>query len=55
MPVALERQHGVDQVLEGARPRERAILGHMTDQQGGDSLRLRVAHQAASALAHLAR
>ncbi len=55
VPVAVERQHRVDKVLERARPGEPAVLGDVADQQRGDSQRLRVAHEAARALAHLAR
>ncbi len=32
VPVALEAQHGVDQVLEGPGTGQRAVLGHVADQ-----------------------
>ena len=36
VPVAFERQHGVDDVLERARPGERAVLGDVADEQRRD-------------------
>ena len=61
VPVALEGEHRVDHVLEGARPGDRALLGGLADQQqrhpaglghpgqhGGDLLHL--AHPAGPAL-----
>ena len=35
--VAFERQHGVDDVLEHARPGERAVLGDVADEQRRDA------------------
>ena len=35
--VAFEREHGVDDVLEHARPRERAVLGDVTDEHRRDA------------------
>ena len=54
MTVAVERQNRVDEVLESSRPGEPTVLGHVAHQQGRDPRRLRVAHEAARALAHLA-
>src|SRR5437868_8141282 len=34
VPVALEAEHHVDEVLQGARTRDRALLGDMADQHG---------------------
>ena len=51
--IALEIQHGVDHVLEHARPRERALLRHVADEQRRHVVRLRVAHELRRALAHL--
>ena len=36
MPLALERQHRVDGVLERPRPGERAVLGDVADEHDGD-------------------
>ncbi len=35
MALALELEHNVDQVLEDTRPGDRAVLGHMADQDRG--------------------
>ena len=35
--VALEREHGVDDVLEHSRAGERAVLGDVTDEDDGDT------------------
>ena len=32
MRIAFEIQHGIDDVLEHARPGDRALLGHVPDQ-----------------------
>ena len=53
--VAVERQHGVDEVLERPGTREPAVLGDVSDEQRRDAERLRVPHEPARALAHLAR
>ena len=53
MPVALERDDGVDQVLERAGPGERALLGHVADEHGGDRRLLRHVEQRLGAFAHL--
>ncbi len=52
--LALEVQHGVDQVLEHARAGQRPFLGDVPDQEGGDALSLREQHQARPAFADLA-
>ena len=36
--LALEVQHGVDQVLEHARAGQRPFLGDVPDEEGGDAL-----------------
>ena len=41
MTIAFERQHGVDDVLERARARERTVLGDVTDEQRRDAELLR--------------
>ncbi len=38
--VALELEHAVDEVLEDARPGDRALLRHVADEEGGDPLLL---------------
>ncbi len=53
MPVAVEREHGVDHVLEGARAGERALLGDMTDEQRGHGARLREGDECGRAVANL--
>ena len=37
VPVALEREHGVDDVLEHSRAGERAVLGDVADEDDGDT------------------
>ena len=37
MPIAFEGQHHVDEVLEKLRTGQLTILGHMTDDENGDS------------------
>ena len=54
VPIALERQHGVDDVLERARPGEGAVLGDVADEQRRDPVLLREPDQPVRALAHLA-
>ena len=51
--LALEVQHGVDEMLEHARPGEGAFLGDVTDEEGRDAPALGQGHQPSSALAHL--
>src|SRR5439155_4633471 len=34
--VALELEHAVDEMLEHARAGDRAVLGHVADEEGGD-------------------
>jgi hypothetical protein len=51
--LTLEREHGVDQVLEHARPGERALLGDVPDQHRAHRALLGEAHQPVGALAHL--
>ena len=51
--IALQVDHRVDHVLEGARPRDRAVFGHVPDQENGNSALLREAEEPKSALAHL--
>ena len=51
--VALEGEHHVDQVLEHARPGERALLGDVTDEDERRAARLRGGREQRRALAHL--
>jgi hypothetical protein len=51
--VALELQHDVDEVLEHARTRDRALLGHVADQHERGAVRLRGRREQRRALAHL--
>ena len=53
MALALEVQHGVDQVLEHARPGQRAFLRDVADEERRDAAALRQRHEARAALAHL--
>ena len=53
VPVAVERQHGVDDVLERARPGEGAVLGDVADEHRRDRVFLREPDQPVRALAHL--
>ena len=53
MPVALERQHRVDHVLEDAWPGETAVLGDVTDHHDGDAAPLGLDHQPVRARPHL--
>ena len=52
--VAVERQHGVDDVLEHARPGERAFLRDVADEHGGELALLRLLHEPVGAVADLA-
>ena len=49
VPVALELEHAVDEVLEHARARDGAVLGHVPDEDGRDARLLRHAKQAPGA------
>ena len=53
IPVALELEHAVDEVLEDARPGDRPVLRHMADQEQRDAGLLPDAEQAAGCLSHL--
>ena len=52
--VALQVEHDIHDVLQHARPRNRAGLGHMPDDEDGHALRLGQVLQARGALANLA-
>ena len=54
LALALELQHAVDEVLEHARPGERALLGDVADEQDRGARLLRHPGDAAGDLAHLA-
>jgi hypothetical protein len=51
--LALEVQHRVHQMLEHARPSERAFLGDVADQERREPPALRLRHEARAALTHL--
>ena len=51
--VAVEGQHGVDEVLDGPGPGQVAVLGHVPDQEERDAARLGHAGQPFDAGAHL--
>ena len=53
LALALELQHAVDQVLEHARPGQRAVLGHVPDQDHRHPPRLGQLHDPRGHLAHL--
>ena len=53
--IAFEIQHGIDHVLEDARPRDHAFLGHVTDDQHGDAGGLGESHERRRSFAHLRR
>ena len=53
MPVPVEGEHGVDQVLDRTWPGQVAVLGHVPDQEKGDPAGLGHASQALDAGAHL--
>ena len=53
MRVALEIEHGVDDVLQHARPGERAVLGDVADEDDAGARSLGEARQLRRALAHL--
>ena len=54
VPLALEADHRVDQVLERLGPGDRAVLGDVPDEDDGDPVALGQVHQAQRRLAHLA-
>src|SRR5207244_12214554 len=54
MPLALEVEDGVDNVLEHARPGDRALLVDVAHEENRDMAALRQQHQPAGALAYLA-
>ena len=54
VPVALELHDDVDEVLEHPRPGDRAVLGDVPDEQGGDAARLGHLDQRGGDLADLA-
>ena len=51
--IALEIQHRIDHVLQHARPRQRAVLGHVAHQHDGSATGLGRARQVRCALTHL--
>ena len=53
MTIALEREHGVDDVLEDARAREPAFLGDVANQHDGHAPALRFLDEPVGALSHL--
>ena len=52
-PITLEVEDRIDHVLEHTRAGERALLGHMPDEEAGRSGLLRERDEAARRLAHL--
>ena len=52
--VALELEHAVDEMLEHARPGDRAVLRHVSDEDRRHALLLGDAQQPTGCLAHLA-
>jgi hypothetical protein len=51
--VALEIEHGIDDVLEHARPGQRALLGDVADEEQRGAALLGVARELGGAFAHL--
>ena len=51
--IAVDREHGVDDVLEHPRPRERAFLRDVTDEHRGELALLGLLHEPVGAVAHL--
>ena len=51
--VTLELEHAVDEMLEHARPGNRSVLRHVTDEDRGHARLLRNPHEPAGRLAHL--
>ena len=54
VPLALEAEHGVDEVLEGLGTGDRTVLRHVADEDDGDALALGEVHEAERRLADLA-
>ena len=54
VPLALEVDHGVDEVLECLGPGDRTVLRHVTDEDHGDPVTLGEVHQAERRFADLA-
>ena len=54
VPLALEEQDDVDHVLERLGPGQRAVLGDVADEEGGDAVALGVAEDLVGDLADLA-
>ena len=54
VPLALEVEDGVDEVLEGLGTRDRAVLGHVADEDDRDPVALGEVHQPQRRLADLA-
>ena len=54
MPLALEADHRVDEMLEGLGAGDRAVLGDVPDEDDGDPVPLGQIHQAQGRLADLA-
>jgi hypothetical protein len=52
--LALEGEHGIDEVLQCLRPRDRAVFRDVADEDDRDSLRLGELHQAQGSAADLA-
>src|SRR6266550_2290904 len=52
--LTFEVEHSVDDVLEHARPGDRALFVYVADEKDRDVAALREQHQAAGTLAHLA-
>ena len=53
-PLALDRDDGIDEVLQGLRAGDAAVLRHVADQDDRDPLPLRQLHETQRRLAHLA-
>ena len=53
VPVALELEHAVDEVLEDARPRHRAVLRDVADEEDGDAGLLRHPQEPRGRFTHL--
>ena len=51
--IALEIKHGIDDMLEHARPGQRTFFSHMADENQGDAILLGEARQGCGAFAHL--
>ena len=51
--VTVEREHGVDHVLEHPGPRKGAFFGDVADEHGGQLAFFRLLHEPVGAVAHL--